>query len=201
MEPGMRLSDYAERTGIRYRTAWNHFRRGEIPGAYQLPSGVIVVPEQALPGYEPTEEALPDKVAIYARVSSSENRDNLERQAERLQDYSAARGYQISTVVKEVGSGVNDNRRQLTRLLRDKSCNRLVVEHKDRLTRFGFKYLEILFAEQGRVIEVVNEAGDGKEDLMEDFVSIITSFVARLYGLRRSRRRTEKLIAELKEDS
>jgi len=87
MKVNMRLSDYAGKTGIQYRTAWNHFRRGEIPGAYQLTSGVIVVPEQALPGYEPTGEVLPDKVAIYARVSSSENRDNLDRQAERLQDY------------------------------------------------------------------------------------------------------------------
>jgi predicted site-specific integrase-resolvase len=196
----MRLHEYAGKAGIQYRTAWNHFKRGEIPGAYQLHSGVIVVPDTALPGYVPVQDVLPDKVAIYARVLSSKNRDNLERQAERLQEYPMARGYPIANVVKEVRSGVNDNRRQLARLLRDKTYNRLIVEHKDRLTRFGFNYLEILFAEQGRVIEVVNEAVDGKEDLMEDFVSIITSFVARLYGLRRSKRRTEKLIAELKED-
>jgi putative resolvase len=197
----MRLLDYAEKVGVQYRTAWNQFHRGEIAGAYQLPSGVIVVPDEALPDYKPDIVSLPNKVAIYTRVSSSENKDNLDRQAERLQEYSIAKGYQIAKIIKEVGSGVNDNRRQLNKLLQDKSYNRLIVEHKDRLTRFGFNYLELLFKEQGRTIEVVNEADNGKEDLMDDFVSIITSFVARLYGLRRSKRKTEKLIEELKKDS
>ena len=197
----VRLKEYAAQTGICYRTAWNHFQRGEIAGAYQLPSGVVVVPDNALPDHVPICNTLPDKVAIYARVSSSENRDNLDRQAERLQEYAMARGYRIASVVKEVGSGINDRRRQLSKLLQDKSYNRLIVEHKDRLTRFGFSYLEILFSEQGRALEVVNETAEGRDDLMEDFVSIITSFVARLYGLRRSKRRTEKLIAELKEAS
>lgn len=189
----MKLSDYAKELGLTYKAVWKMYKRGDFPGAYQLPSGTIIVPEGPTP-------SLPDKVAIYARVSSSENKDNLDRQAKRLQDYAVARGYRIAKTVKEVGSGVNDNRRQLGELLRDKSYNRLIVEHKDRLTRFGFNYLEILFEEQGRTIEVVNESENGKEDLMEDFVSIITSFVARLYGLRRSKRRTEKLIKELKTD-
>lgn len=189
----MKLSLYAKELGLTYKAVWKMYKRGDIPGAYQLPSGTIIVPEEPTP-------SLPDKAAVYARVSSSENKDNLDRQAKRLQDYAVARGYRIAKTVKEVGSGVNDNRRQLGKLLRDKSYNRLIVEHKDRLTRFGFNYLEILFEEQGRTIEVVNESENGKEDLMEDFVSIITSFVARLYGLRRSKRRTEKLIEELKKD-
>jgi len=143
---------------------------------------------------------LPDKVAIYTRVSSSENKDNLDRQAERLEEYATARGNQIAKVVKEVGSGVNDNRRQLDKLLRDKSYNRLIVEHKDRLTPFGFNYLEILFDEQGRTIEVAGEAANDTDDLMQDFISIITSFCARLYGQRKSKRRTQRLIEELKKD-
>jgi len=170
------------------------YKRGEVPGAYQLPSGTIIVPQQA------TTE-LPDKVAIYARVSSSENKEDLERQAKRLKEYCMARGYQISRVVKEVGSGVNDNRKKLEKLVTDKSYNRLVVEHKDRLTRFGFNYLNLLFKEQGRIIEIAGEAENDKDDLMADFIAIIGSFCARLYGLRRSKRRTENLIAELKEGS
>jgi putative resolvase len=190
----MKLPDYARKLGIGYRTAWNMYKRGEIPGAYQLPSGTIIVPEDA------TNE-LPDMVAIYTRVSSSENKDNLDRQAERLKEYCMARGYRISKVVKETGSGVNDNRKKLEKLVTDKGYNRLVVEHKDRLARFGFNYLKLLFDEQGRIIEIVDEAENDKDDLMADFIAIITSFCARLYGLRRSKRKTEKLIAELKEDS
>lgn len=188
---------YAKKLGLTYQTAWKMWKRGEIPGAYQLPTGTVIVPEGAVPSS--TEELLPDKVAVYARVSSSENKDNLESQADRLVDYSIAKGYRISKVVKEVGSGVNDNRRKLEKLVRDRSYNRLIVEHKDRLTRFGFKYLKLLFEEQGREIEIVNEAGNDREDLMQDFVAITTSFCARLYGLRRSKRRTEKIIRELED--
>jgi putative resolvase len=74
----------------------------------------------------------------------------------------------------------------------------LVVEHKDRLTRFGFNYIDTLFNYLNKKIEVVNNVDNDKEDLIQDFISVITSFCARIYGLRRSRRRTEKLIDALK---
>jgi putative resolvase len=100
-------------------------------------------------------------------------------------------------VVKEIGSGVNDTRPKLLKLLTDPTLTLMVVEHKDRLTRFGFNYIEQLLKLQDRRIEVVNLAENGKEDLIQDFVSIVTSFCARLYGQRRSKRETERLIAEL----
>jgi len=99
--------------------------------------------------------------------------------------------------VKEIGSGVNDTRPKLLKLLTDPSVGVIVVEHKDRLTRFGYNYLEQLLKMQDRRIEVINLAENGKEDLIQDFVSIVTSFCARLYGQRRSKRKTERLIAEL----
>jgi len=149
---------------------------------------------------ENIEKGLPDKVCIYARVSSSENKDNLDRQAQRLEEYAIARGYQIHKVVKEIGSGVNDNRKQLNNLLIDKDYRILIVEHKDRLTRFGFNYINTWFEDVGKKVEVVNESVNDKGDLMQDFISIITSFCARIYGLRRSKRKTEKIIKELKDD-
>ena len=76
-----------------------------------------------------------NKVAIYARVSSNENKINLDSQAERLKQYAIAKGYTIVEVVKEVGSGVNDNRPKLLKLLEKDSYGTIIVEHKDRLTR------------------------------------------------------------------
>ena len=76
---------------------------------------------------------------------------------------------------------------------------KIIVEHKDRLTRFGFNYIDTLFRQHGRSIEVVNEAANDRDDLMQDFVSIITSFCARLYGQRGSTRKTERIIRELKD--
>ena len=90
-----------------------------------------------------------------------------------------------------MGSGVNDNRKKLQKLLSQENWGMIVVEHKDRLTRFGFNYIQTLLESQGRKIEVVNMAEDGTQDLMQDLVSIIYSFSARMYGLRRTKRKTE----------
>jgi predicted site-specific integrase-resolvase len=141
--------------------------------------------------------ATSQKVAIYARVSSSEKKSNLESQAERLVAYSIAKGYQIAKVVKEIGSGVNESRPKFLALLEDQSISLIVIEHKDRATRFGFGYIETLLRGQGRSIEVVNHAENGTEDLLADLRQIISSFCARLYGQRRAKRKTEKIVAEL----
>lgn len=188
----MKLSDYARKVGVHYRTAYRWFKSGQISG-YQSETGTIIVTER-------DSERNSLKVAIYARVSSSENKSNLDSQAERLVSYCAARGYQVAKVIKEVGSGVNDNRQKLIELLGDNSFTLIVVEHKDRLTRFGFNYIETLLKSQGRNVEVVNLAENGKEDLMQDLVSIIYSFSARMYGLRRAKRKTEKIVAELESE-
>lgn len=137
---------------------------------------------------------------IYARVSSSENKDNLKRQSERLVQYATARGYQIHKVVEEVGSGLNDNRKKLISVLSDQSFTVLLVEHKDRLTRFGANYIQVLLTLTGRRLEIVNGVENGKDDLMADMPAVITSFCSRLYGLRRAKRQTEKLIAELQKN-
>jgi predicted site-specific integrase-resolvase len=186
----MKLSDYAKQTGVSYRTAWRWWKAGKLSG-YQTASGTIIVQEHA------TDSPMPSRVVIYTRVSSSEHRSNLDSQAERLVAYCEARGYPIHKIVKEVGSGVNDNRPKLLSLLADTSVSLLVVEHKDRLTRFGFRSIETLLSTQGRSIEVVNQADNGTEDLLADLTAIIYSFCARLYGLRRAKRKTERITQEL----
>jgi putative resolvase len=111
--------------------------------------------------------------------------------------YCAAKGWQVSVLVKEVGSGVNDSRNKLKKLLADTSITIIVVEHKNRLTRFGFNYISTLLESQGRRIEVVNLADNGTEDLLSDLTSIIYSFCARLYGQRRAKRKTEQITKQL----
>jgi putative resolvase len=189
----MKLSEYAKRNNITYRTAQRHWANGLIPGK-QLATGTIVVFE------DDKKEIVKIKnlqVATYARVSSSQNKDNLDKQQSRLIDYANAKGYQTTFNIKEIGSGLNDSRPLLLKLLNDTTIDIILVEHKDRLTRFGFKYIEALMELQGRKIEVINNLDDDKDDLIQDFISIITSFCARIYGQRRSKRSTEKLIKEL----
>jgi predicted site-specific integrase-resolvase len=189
----MKLSDYAKTLGISYLTAWRHYKAGKIPyPTSQLPTGTVIV------DYDPKK--IPGglvRVAIYARVSSAENKDNLDRQALRLTQYAVAKGYQIAYIVKEVGSGLNDNRKKLEKLLLKDDYDILLVEHKDRLGRFGTHYMDILLKRLGVNLEVVNLADNGRDELMQDLVAIITSFAARLYGQRRAKRKTEKIVEAL----
>lgn len=186
----MKLSEYAKRNSISYQTAWHHFKQGLIPGARQLPSGTVVVDEVK-------ESTKPEYTVIYARVSSSENRSNLETQAERLSQYCTSRGWTVNEIVKECASGLNDYRPKLSKILTDRKATRIVVEHKDRLTRFGFNYIKLLLNDCE--IVVVNEC-ETDQDLFEDFVSLVTSFCARIYGKRRTKRKTEQIIQALEKE-
>jgi predicted site-specific integrase-resolvase len=183
------LKEYALENRIGYRTAWNRFKAGKIEGATKTETGRVRLAEKPV--------AVEPKVAIYARVSSSENKSNLKSQAERLEHYARALGWEVVSVTSEIGSGVNDKRKKLEQLLKQKDWNILVVEHKDRLTRFGFNYIETLVELSGKRIEVVNVADNDKADLMQDLVAIIYSFSARMYGLRRAKRKTEQIVSTL----
>ena len=182
----MKLSEYARQIGVTYKTAYRMFKRGELD-AYQLPSGTIVV-------NEPKPVTAGQGVALYARVSSHDQKADAQRQLERLRDYAAARGYKVTNEVVEVASGLNDQRPKFSRLLTDTETRLILVEHKDRATRFGFHYLDLLLETQGRQIEVINET-DTRDELVDDFVALITSMAARIYGRRSSTRRA-KLIRD-----
>lgn len=190
----MKLSAYAKQLGISYHTAWRMWQRGELP-AQQLPSGTIIV---EMP--PPATPVRVQKVTVYARVSNAKHRKNLDSQAERVSAFCAARGWQVVKVVKECGSGVNDQRPQFLALLSDTSISHIVVEHKDRCSRFGVAYIQTLLKTQGRELVIVNEAEEEQADLMQDFVAIITSFCARLYGRRRASRKKTALLAVLESD-
>jgi putative resolvase len=182
----MKLSEYAKKYGITYRTAFRWWQNGQIKG-FQKPSGTIIVTE----GQEevPVAKKVITPVVIYARVSSPKQQADLDRQVARLEDYCAARGYQVGRIVKEIGSGVNDSRRKFLALLADPKADIIVVEHQDRATRFGFRYLEVLLKQVGRTIEVANLAENDREDLLQDLSSIVYSMCARLYGQRRAKRK------------
>ena len=186
-----KVSAYAKKHGVTIRTVWNWIYQEKVKVERNETNHIFIVEDE--------DKLLDEAVAIYARVSSSENKDNLERQLERLRLYCAAKGYTIIKEVAEVGSGLNDHRPKLEKLLTDHSVKKIVVEHTDRFSRFDMNYITKLMEMMGRKIEVINLASNDRDDLMQDFVAIITSFCARLYGQRRNKRRTEKLIKELTE--
>jgi predicted site-specific integrase-resolvase len=142
------------------------------------------------------------RLAIYVRASSGAQKDDLKRQAEALKLWVAKNVPQAEcTVVTDVASGLNEERRGLERAHRDgrREVDAIVIAHEDRLTRFGFEYLKTLFNTLGVELFVAfeEEPKDYKEELVEDFVEIVTSFAARIYGKRS--KKYEKAVSFIEE--
>ena len=185
----MKLSVWAKSQGLRYETAWKMWKTGRLPvPAEQLPTGTIIVH----PPVTPTEGG----VALYARVSSADQKPDLERQVARLAVYAAEKGWRVTEIVKEVGSGLNGQRRGLMRLLRTPAVTTVVVEHRDRLMRLGFEYVEAALAAQGRTLVVVYPA-EVTDDLVRDVTEVLTALCARLYGRRAAEHRAKRALEAL----
>lgn len=183
----MKLSQWAKQQGISYTTAWRWWKQGRLPvKATQTPSGTILVAPEA------TDSSTSRATWIYCRVSSYEKKDELHRQGERCQEFCHANGWEVVHVTQEIASGMNDSRPKLLKLL-ERKPTRLVVEHKDRLTRFGFQYFEYFLPKLGCELVVMNRDKEEQDDLLKDLISIITSLCCRIYGLRRGHRKSKMI--------
>ena len=196
MKRWIKLSEYAKIIGYRYITVWKKYKEGKINPTRKEGSRILVMidDDEMFP-----MSAKKNRVAIYARVSDNDSKDNLARQKEGLENYATMRGYRIVKSIKEVGSGLNDSRTKLVKLLENPNEDDiLLVEHKDRLTRFGFNYIATLLKSMNKRVEVAN-AAEENSNLIEDMISIVYSFSVRLYGSRRAKRikdETKKAINE-----
>jgi predicted site-specific integrase-resolvase len=189
----MKLADWARRQGISYTTAWRWVKDGVMPVPWhQTPSGTILV--------DAAREGSATGVALYARVSSHDQRNDLERQLSRLSQFAAKQKLRVVESVAEVGSGLNGKRRKLLRLLNDSKVGAIVVEHRDRFARFGSEYLEASLAASGRRLIVV-DSSEMNDDLVQDMIAVLTSFCARLYGRRSARNRAISIERALARES
>ena len=192
----IKLSKWAKNNGYTYQGAYEMFARGQLQGAFRLASGSIMVAlADAAAGTKPVN------TVIYCRVSTPKQQADLERQVQSAVDFCLVNGWQITKIYKEIASGLNDNRKQLNILLGNPAITRVVVTNKDRLTRFGFNYLKMFLASNSCELVVMNHADDGQHDLMADFVSVITSMAARVYGLRRHKSHTEAILKQISQNN
>ena len=193
-----KLSKVAKDLGITKNTLWNWKHKGTIEFCKGPITGYNYIDKETYQNLMGISERKSNKVVIYCRVSSSQNKSNLEIQKERLISFANAKGLQVHKVIEEIGSGFNDKRSKLQSLLEKQDFDTIIVEHKDRLCRSGFNYIETLLNQQNKQILVVNAVDSDEKSLVEDFVSIITSYSARIYGQRRTKRATESIIESLK---
>lgn len=180
----MKLSDWARSQGITYKTAYRWFKDGNLPiEAQQMPTGTILV--------FPPDKGRIGNVALYARVASGDQRDDLTRQLGRLAEFAASNRMTVVKAVSEIGSGLNGRRPKLLQLLRDPKISDIVVEHRDRLARFGSEYIEAALLASGRRLIIV-EQSEMRDDLVQDMIDVLVSFCARLYGRRTAKNRAKR---------
>ncbi|MBZ9642665.1 IS607 family transposase [Streptomyces sp. PSKA30] len=188
----MKLSVWARQQGVSYQTAWRWVKNGTMPvPVRQAPSGTWLVDE--------APAAAQGRVVAYCRVSSADQMRDLDRQAVRVVEGANRLGLAVSEVVKEVGSGLNGRRRQLHRVLSDLKVDVIVVEHRDRLARFGIEHLEAALSASGRRL-VVLDVQETTDDLVRDMTEVLTSMCARLYGRRAAKNRAERAVRAATEE-
>lgn len=189
----MKLSQWAKNKGVSYGTALRWIKEDKFPDPYiKTETGTIIVEE-----IKPELQKYDKKYVLYGRVSSSNRKEDLIRQMERLRMFSSSCGIIIYDEVSEIASGMNDRRPKLLKLLQDKNIN-IIVEHKDRLTRFGFNYIKTMMESENREIIVMNDTEE-KMDIVQDFIDIITSMCSRIYGTRSGANKKNKFIECIKE--
>ena len=188
---GVKLAEWARANGVHPQTAYRGFREDRMPvPARRLASGTIWVDSAA--------GTATGRTVVYARVSSHDQRADLDRQVARLTQWATANGHMIGEVVTQVGSGMNGKRPKLGRILSDPSDSVVVVEHRDRQARFGVGHLEAALSAHGRTI-VVADHGETTDDLVRDMIEVLTSMCARLYGRRGARNRAMRAITAAKQ--
>ena len=134
------------------------------------------------------------RTILYARVSTKKQDEYLKNQVKRLEEYARSNNWNYE-VIQEIASGVNENRRGLEKLLnmiQRGEVERVVIEYPDRLARFGFNYLKKFFFAFGVGLIIINGNNEEKEkmiEMAEDLVAIVTSFAAKIYGQRRSKKK------------
>jgi len=191
----LRISDIE----TKYRITHNSLKEWEKKGlltSYKTPGGHRRYLESDIQKLLEMNIVLP-KTAFYARVSTRKQEENLNRQVERLRQYCKGKGYKETIEFIEIASGLNDKRRQFHKMIDSvirKDINLIVVEYKDRLSRFGLRLIYHFFEGLGCKIEVIDakSSKDENKELVDDMLALITSFSARLYGKRGGRKKLKE---------
>ncbi len=183
------LREWAHAQGLHPQTAYRWFREGKLPVPARKMGKLILVGDLEAPVRQGQ-----GRTVVYARVSSADQKADLDRQVARVVAWATEHGHSVDQVVTEVGSALNGHRRKFLALLRDQSINTILVEHRDRFCRFGAEYVEAALEAQGRRLVVVDPS-EVDDDLVRDATELLTSLCARLYGRRSAANRARRAVA------
>ena len=189
----MDLKEWAAEQGVAYVTARRWYAAGTLPVPAYRVGGLILI------GAPVTGSKDTGATVVYARVSSADQRADLDRQVARVTAWATGQHLSVDRVVTEVGSALNGRRGKFLGLLGDKGVSTIVVEHRDRFARFGAEYVEAALSGSGRRLLVV-DPGEVDDDLVRDVTELLTSLCARLYGRRVAANRAARAVAVVTAD-
>lgn len=182
--------------GVHRNTLYNWRSKGLIKN-YPTPTGQVRYEESEIIKLVKNKD---DKTSVvYSRVSSSKQKEDLSRQAERIKKWALDNGFNVISEFSEIGSGLNSKRKKLDQvlnLIKTGKVSNLIVEHNDRLTRFGFEFIEKFCTEFGCRIVIINDSGV-RDDIVKDLIDIIICFSSKLYGKRSSVNKAKILVETL----
>ena len=185
----------SEMLGVHWRTIKNWIYTNKI-NSFKTPNGYHRIPDHEIKRIINTNDDKP--VILYSRVSSHQQKDDLARQQQRLREYAISLNKQY-TELSDIGSGLNDKRKKLKtalELIRNNKSHEIIIEHRDRLTRFGYEYISFLVESFNGTITIINDT-EQKEDLVRDLTEIMVSFCARIYGRRSNKTKAKTLIEKM----
>lgn len=202
MEKLIAIGKFAKMVGVHSQTLRRMHERGELIPAHISKDGYRYYSTEQLQQFSFKNVNQKERGTIgYCRVSSSHQKEDLQRQIDNVKAYMTAKGYQYE-VISDIGSGINYEKKGLQQLIErvnNHEVNKVVVLYKDRLVRFGFELIKLFCELNGTEVEVIDQSQISKEqELSDDLIQIVTVFANRLYGSRS--KRTKALISGVKDN-
>ncbi len=199
-----KITEASEYLGISINTLKTLANNGEVK-SFKTTGKHRRFRQDDLDAYMGVEKEKQEKLTvIYARCSTAKQKENLERQKDRLRKHAETKGYKY-VLIDEIASGINEKRNGIHKLIKmcfEGKVERVLIEYKDRLARFGYEYLDAIFSNLEITVEIM-EVKDKKyeEELAEDIMKILTCYSARYYGARGGRKKKIKIENELVESN
>ena len=198
------IGKFAKSLGVSIQTLRNWDKEGKLKPTYVTENGYRYYSEDLLNKFRNIKNVnkIKKKNILYARVSTKNQKDDLDRQVDNLKQYAYSKGYSFE-IITDIGSGINYKKEGLLKMINLVECgevDRIIVLYKDRLIRFGYDLIEYICKLNDTKIEIVDNSTISKEqELTEDLIQIITIFANRLYGARS--KKTINLIKRIKENA
>ena len=188
----IKLSEWAKLNGVHPKTAYTWYRNGTLGAKAEKVGARTILVEVEDDAPTPPQ----DSCVIYARVSSHDQKDDLDRQVSRLLEYAVEKSLKVTHIHKEISSGLNENRKILSKVLEDPSVKTILAERKDRIGRHNVNMIQSALKAQDRKIIYMHEQ-DTEESIVEDIISIMTSYASKIHGRRSAENRAQRAMKEL----